>query len=383
MLKSALIYLPSYLFPRLATFLIVLVGARILGPEQFGYFSLIVVIGEFADVAVTNWIRIALTRFGARSGGVSRGFAGRMGGLVCVCTLAALAVASAVAAWLAPEKIDSMIAAVGTYIVSAACVRFGITLHQVQESHKHASFFESFRAIATFLASVGAMVATREFLPASLAASAVNLAIGIAVVTRGLRTANRSLLDETPLRMLLSYALPLVAIALLSQAITSLDKALLKAFHDAKTLGLYAVAFAVARTGFDVIAGAFNTGTFVRLSKLFNEGKKAQAQEVLSQQIAYLLSIALPAAGILIASRDVLALVLFPRVYLETFVVAVPLVVAGAIMFNLKNFVYDNIFHMHLRNLRQIPTLIAGAAVSAAFGFFLLPLHAQLGAAAM
>ena len=383
MLRSALIYLPSYLFPRLATFLIVVVGARLLGPEQFGYFSLVVVIGEFADMAVTNWIRIALTRFGARSGGVSRSFAGRMGGLVCICTLAALALACAVAAWLAPEKISSMIAAVGSYILSAASVRFGITLHQAQQSHKRASLFESGRALAVFLASVGAMVATREFLPASLAASAVNLAIGLTTVARGLRMANRSLLDDTPLKTIVSFALPLIAIAILSQAISSLDKALLKAFHDARTLGLYAVAFAVGRTGFDVIAGAFNTGTFVRLSMLFNEGKKTQAQDVLSQQIAYLLSIALPAAGILIASRDVLARVLFPPAYLETFVVAVPLVAAGAIMFNLKNFVYDNIFHMHLRNLRQIPTLIAGAAVSAGFGLWLVPSHPQLGAAAM
>lgn len=383
MLRSALIYLPSYLFPRLATFLIMIVGARLLGPEQFGYLSLVIVIGEFADAVVTNWIRVALARFGARFGGVSRTFAGRMGGLVCICTLAALALASALAAWLAPEKICSMIAAVASYILSVASVRFGITLHQAQESHKRASFFELVRALATVLASMGVMVATREFLPTSLAASGVNLVIGLTAVATGLRTANRSLPDETPLKTLLSFALPLVAITILSQAITNFDKALLKTFHDAGTLGLYAVAFAVGRTGFDVIAGAFNIGTFVRLSMLFNEGKKAQAQKLLSQQIAYLLSIALPAAGILIASRDVLARVLFPPAYLETFVVAVPLVVSGAIMLNLKNFVYDNIFHMHLQNLRQIPTLIAGAAVSAGLGLWLVPSHPQFGAAAM
>ena len=381
MLKSAFIYFPFYFFPRLAAFLVIVIGARILSPSEFGYFSLVTIIGEFADAATTNWVRIALTRFGARSEGLSHAFALRMGGLAIACTLAALLLSSSAAALLAPEKARYVVLAVAAYIPAITLARFGLTLHQAMDSRKRASILESARAALAFLATVTLMAHTGSFLAASLAGSAMTALIGVVAIITGFRFTNRQIPDDTPIKKLLVFALPLVLLALLAQAITNLDKTLLKTFHDAATLGHYSAAFAVGRSGFDVIAAAFNAGVFVRLSTLFNEGKTQEARMLLSRQLAYLLAIALPAAGILIASRDVIAHIIFPPVYYDTFVAVIPLVALGAIALNLKNFVFDNIFHIYLRNFRQIPTLFAGAAVSLGLGLWLLPSGPATGAA--
>jgi hypothetical protein len=48
-----------------------------------------------------------------------------------------------------------------------------------------------------------------------------------------------------------------------------------------------------------------------------------------------------------------------------------------------KNFVFDNIFFMYLRNVRQIPTLLVGAAVPVALAHWLFELDPVLGASVM
>jgi hypothetical protein len=165
--------------------------------------------------------------------------------------------------------------------------------------------------------------------------------------------------------------------------ITSLDKALLKSHYDTATLGHYSAAFTFARSGFDIIATAFNIGGFVQVSKLSNLGRHEEVPRFLSRQMAHITGIALPAAGLFIGSRQALATTFFPLDYYDTFVIATPIIVFGAIALNIKNFVYDNAFYIRLKNILQIPPLAIGAAVSAGFGMLLLRDHPQMGAAIM
>jgi glycosyltransferase involved in cell wall biosynthesis/O-antigen/teichoic acid export membrane protein len=273
--------------------------------------------------------------------------------------------------------------AVSLYIAAAAVVRFGITLHQAAQGRRIASILEGSRAVLVLAAAIAAMVATGDFLIASLSISAINLTTGCVAVVTGFRKTSPSEIDKTPARVVFWFSFPMVVLAVLAQVSGSLDKILLKAYYDAAALGFYTAAFAVGRNGFDVIAAAFNIETFVRLSSMFNAGRHKEAESLLSRQMACILAIALPSAGMLMASRELIAEVLFPPAYLDTFVIAIPWIALGAIALNIKNFVYDNILHMHLRNLRQIPSPMAGAATSAVVGLLLLPSNPASGAAMM
>ncbi len=383
MLRAFFLYFPSVLLSRISAFLIVIFGTRLLGPEQFGYFALIVFIGEFADVSVTNWTRIAMSRFGSTQAGVSRAFARKMLLLTGACLLGALAISGGVAELLAPETSGHVAYAVLFYVFSVTLYRFGFTLHQTIQNRKMASGLEAARAILMLSTGIVAMMQTGDYFITSLVSSSVSLAIAPVAIITALASTRIGLKDATPIKTLLWFALPLVVLALLSQAISNLDKAMLKVFHDAATLGFSAAAFAIGRTGFDVVALAFNMGAFPKLSAMFNDGQNENAQALLKGQISLILSVALPAAGILIASREVIATALFAPAYLYAFTVAIPLVALGSIALNLKNFVFDSVFHMHLKNFMQIPVLLAGAATSAVVGYLFVPSAPFFGAALM
>jgi glycosyltransferase involved in cell wall biosynthesis/O-antigen/teichoic acid export membrane protein len=384
MIKSFFVYLPSTFLMRACSFLTMIAGTHLLVPKQFGYLSLVFLIGEFVETTTTGWTRLVLTRFGARdTKRLPRSFAFKVARFSAVCAVIGIALSLWATRVFAPENAAALSLAVSLYIAAAAVVRFGITLHQAAQGRRTASILEGTRAVLVLAAATGAMVATGDFLVASLCISAINLTIGCVAVTTGFRRTCPSEIDRTPARVVFWFAFPMVVLAVLAQVSGSLDKVLLKAYYDAAALGFYTAAFAVGRNGFDVIAAAFNIETFVSLSSMFNAGQRKQAGRLLSRQMAYILAIALPAAGTLMASRELIARVLFPPAYLDTFVIAIPWIALGAIALNIKNFVYDNILHMHLRNLRQIPSPLTGAAISAVVGLVMLPSDPASGAALM
>jgi glycosyltransferase involved in cell wall biosynthesis/O-antigen/teichoic acid export membrane protein len=383
MLKSAILYFPSLFLPRVGAFVTILLGANLLAPDEFGYFSLTVILGEFVEMSAINWVRVAMARFGSRESGLSHLFVRRMGHLAVACTFIAIA-AGVIAAWaMAPERPTRVAIAVICYVGAASALRFGVALHQVAQRNARATSIESFRAVAGCAAAAVAMWLTRDFLASSLAGSLVTAVVAIAAVTTAHSETGRESEPDVTTRTLCRFAFPLIALALMSQMISSLDKALLKTLYGPAMLGMYAAAFTVARSSMDVIAGAFNIGGFVRLSSLFNNGQKEEAQRLLTLQMGYILALALPVGAALIVARAVIARVFFPASYQDVFVAAIPLIVVGTIALNIKNFVFDNVFHMHLRNLRQLPSMIVGAATAIVIGIVFLPLHPVLGAAGM
>lgn len=383
MIRSFLLYLPSVVVARGGTFLVTFAATHLLSPEAFGYFALVMLIGEGADQIATNWLRLSLARFGAGRDGVSRAFAIRILRVLAVCGLAAVAAAAAGASWLAPERAGAVTLSAAAYVAAITVVRFGLTLHQTLGAAARASLLETLRSLAVFAFALAGLALAHDFAAASLLASLANLAVGVAAVATGFAAADPTLPDAVPLRRVAAFALPLILLTVLSQTIAGLDKAVLKSFGDAAALGVYMAAFTIGRSGFDMIGLAFNQGAFVRLAALWNAGRRREAEEDLRRQFALIAAAFLPAAGTLMSARDTIALALFPEPYRAAFHDAVPWIALGAVALNLKYFVFDNLFHMHERNLGQIPTLIAGAGASAALGWLMIGSDPAVAAARM
>jgi O-antigen/teichoic acid export membrane protein len=381
--KSFLIYLPSVLLPRLSSFVLILVGSHYLPADQFGYYSLIVIIGEFAEMTFTNWTRISLTRFGSGMSMLPYDLVKRTISITAACSSFSILVSAAVIFAIASENFATVFACVAAYIASISVLRLGISLNQSQNNKVAASSIESIRAALTLAAGTALMVVCHDFLYASLCGSLLNILFGVLSVRIGTARTSKDGTDTVDLKTLLKFAYPLILLAMFSYMITSLDKAMLKTYYDTTALGHYSAAFTFARSGFDIIATAFNIGGFVQVSTLSNQGRHDEVPRFLSRQMAHITAIALPAAGLFIGSRQVLASTFFPPGYYETFVAATPIIAFGAIALNVKNFVYDNAFYIKLKNVLQIPPLAVGAATSAILGVILLRNHPQIGPAIM
>lgn len=366
MIRSFLLLLPATLVPRMATFAVSLLGANLLPATEFGYFAIVVVIGEMSEMAAVGWTRVILIRYGSDTSGLKCANLHRVGSVSLVSLMVAMIGAALFSSIMAGERFWEMTAASLAYIGAFSSLRIGLTLLQVEGRKSAYTLIESLRAPAYLATTVAAMNWSGSFFWASFLGSAAVLVFGFVAFVMGWRGAIPGGQATIEWKTIRQAGVPIILVWVLGFVVSSLDKTVLSRLFSKDVVAAYAIAFALGRQGFDVLANAINIGEFPRLvHKMKEEGAEVAGRQ-LGHTIALIFAVALPAFSALVAARDLISEVLLPESYWPAVHVATPIVAVGAILLNLKNFAFDNIFHVRERNYLQLPTIASGAAASVA-----------------
>jgi O-antigen/teichoic acid export membrane protein len=381
--KMVFTYGLAVLFPRLASFGVLFAGAHFLSQTELGYYSLIALIGEFTEATSSGWIRIGLLRFVNTGSPITKSTANYFGGFAFATTLIAIAFSIAVGLFLAPEEAQRVVIALMFYVLANSILRLGLTYLQILEMKFAYSCIEVTRAVLFFLATIIAMRTHNNFLIASLAGIGVTFCAGVttlAIAISAMKVGPRISVNAAEM---LRFGVPLIIVSMLGYVVSSLDKTLIVTQFNKSELGAYAVAFALGRQGLDVLANAVNISSFPKLVQIYGSGNLQQTGRKQAQALRTILALGLPSASVLFASRNFFAHWLFPTGYWQAIDLAIPLVIAGSIFLNLKNFVFDNTFHLFKKNILQIPSLAAGAAATLGSSVLLASLGVYVGASLM
>jgi O-antigen/teichoic acid export membrane protein len=179
LLRSTLIYAPAILLTRVSALLLLVIATRLIDQTEYGLFTLVVTIGEMTDIAVTNWLRIALLRLGGK-GEISRGSVMIAGRLLLGTTTLALGISVLAAIIVVPERWNEFALAVCAYLVAGAVSRFALTVLQMQQRHSAYSSLEFLRAVLQLALPIAAIaLLPNSFLGMSLGSSLGVLLAGI------------------------------------------------------------------------------------------------------------------------------------------------------------------------------------------------------------
>ncbi len=380
LLRSTLIYAPAVLLVRLSSLVLLVIATRMMSPDAYGLLTLVVAVGELADMALANWLRIAFLRLGG-TGDVSRGSVLRALLVSALTTGLAILLALGATPIIVPEEPVAFGLAVTAYLLAGAAVRFVLTLLQMRQRQAHYALLEGLRAVLQIVLPVAVMlVGWQDFVVVSIAASAgavVAAVIGAFTVVPGLVPGPA----RFTYRELLAFGIPLMVMALMGFGLNNAERIVLKIYHDAAAVALFAAVYALARQPIDMVGNAVNMGGFPEFVARFDRDGAEGAGRFLSEQMAVMLSLSLPVAALLIAlSPDVTELVL-PPAYQGHSHWLFPLIGLAVIFANLKTFVFDNVVHAFKRPWLMIWSLAPGSAATIALSFALVPIFATEGAA--
>jgi len=380
LLRSTLIYAPAILLTRISALLLLVIATRLVDQTEYGLLTLVLTVGEMTDMAVTNWLRIALLRLGGK-GDVTRGTVALAARVLLACTLVSLAIAVGASALVVPERWADFALAVGAYLVAGSFSRFGLTVLQMQQRHGVYSAMEFLRAALQLALPVAAItVLPASFLVVSLGTSLGVLLAGLVALALALGR-----LVGGPPRFthaaFFALGMPLVIMAVVGFGMNSAERVLLKFYYDAGTVAIFAAAYALARQPIDMLANAVNMGAFPEVvSRFDNDGPEA-AGRFLGQLLALMLALTLPAAAMLVALSDPLTQLLLPAEYHGQFGWLFPLIAASVVLSNLTNFVYGDVIHAHKRPWLLIWATSAGSVGTIGLSLLLIPTLAADGAA--
>jgi O-antigen/teichoic acid export membrane protein len=178
-----------------------------------------------------------------------------------------------------------------------------------------------------------------------------------------------------------AIGVPLVVMALVGFGLNSAERLILKLYHDAGAVAIFAAAYALARQPIDMVANAINMGGFPEVVSRFDNDGPAAAGEFLSGLMALMFRLCLPVAALLVAlSGDITGLAL-PADYHGQTVRLFPVIAFSVLCANLTSFVYGSVVHAHKRQWLLIVANAIGSVAAIALSMILIPAMAEFGAA--
>lgn len=374
-------YAPAIVVPRIASLCAVLIFTRVLPPDQFGLYALVIVYGELLDAVALGWSRLGVQRF-HHVVGINVTDLRRKAGLVA---LAGVGMGALLAALLAFGNAATsswpFYALLLLYFLGAGLLRHGLNILRAEENVFFYVLIECVRPILGLAAAW--LLVTRPnatFVAPSLGNFGVTALFAIcllALTARAVTTGGR----KVQLSEFLRYSVPLIGVFLVSQVINASDRYLLAAYGGPALVGIYAACTSIARPAIETLFNIVNTSAFPRLIRVFEQHGEAAAAKELQGQLGILLLIGLPAlVGLWLVARPLSEVLLDARYHQDAEWI-IRLSSLAAFLTNLKSFFSDQVFHLRRNSVLQTATLLPGAFISVVGCIYAIPAHGGLGAA--
>ncbi len=362
-------YFAATVAPRAAMFGLMIVLTRWFPLAEYGFFVLVITVGEILDAVLANWIRIFALRTESARGGLRPYRLGRVLALNAGATLIGAVLAGPIALATVPDRAGAFALALTAYLGGLALVRLALLILQIADRHRAYALVEGVRAVAVVATAIlAADLRSGSFLPASLALSLTSGVIAATALVLALRDLSRPRFTRAGYRAAARFALPLMGVAVLAWVLTWFDRLVINHFLGAAAVGLYAAAYAIGRQPIELLVGPLNTYAFPRLVRAYEaEGAAGLARD----QAGMLVSIAMlgagGAAGLALLAEPLAALLL-PAAYRAHVGAILPAVAVGAVLNVVRYAVFDNtLFVLHRNGLQlraMAVTALAGVPLS-------------------
>lgn len=376
-----MLYAAASGIPGIVNFLALALYTRLLAPQEYGRYALVIAWVSLASAILFQWLRLGARRF-----------------LIGFTAERTEFLATVVAIYLALVVLTGTVAAVGLVVASDPLTRallgLGTILLWTQawtELNLELVMAALLPARYGILALVRALVAvgTGGTL-AALGYGAGGVVIGVAagflvpgawMGFREWRGVRIGAAQRRILRLLLRYGLPLTATCALEFVISASDRLLLGWLSGPVAVGSYAVAYDLGMQGLTMIMVNVNLAAFPMAVRAMEQGGPEAARRQLDHQSLLLFSIALPAATGLALLAPNVSHTFLGAAFREPAMRLIPWVALAAFFFGIKSLYFDLGFQLGRATLDQIWVSAAAATVNIVLNLWLIPSLGALGAA--
>lgn len=299
-------------------FVLGLLIAKFLGPEQFGLYALGAALLVLVNAFGIDWLKLATIRFYSNSKRAAEpAIRATLDGLAALCTLAMITPLLAAVAAGVDMRIPTAIAAAAV----AAGIVGGLFDYQqaiARAREEDAAYVRMVlvKNICAFTLMVGGAWWTQD--PALvLVGSALSSLAALVTARRALADAPLDLkaMDGARVRAFAAYALPLVATNVLLSTIPLLNRAVMASFHGLAEAGYFALASDIAVKLMGTLGATLEILLLPLAVKALDRDGPAAAHAQIGRNLVVVLAVILPAGlGILVALPAIEALAV-PKAY--------------------------------------------------------------------
>jgi O-antigen/teichoic acid export membrane protein len=352
---------------------------RILPPDEFGIYGLVVAIAQMTVLAAFSWLGVTVMRLAS---GHPDDPLFRTSALAVFASVAA--VIAAVAGGFALSPVAGSYAGV---IAAALFATLVLAYFDLRGAFYAAAcnFAPPMRFnIARAFAAAGAAIAAAQWWGGGLAASvaASTAAFLVLLATGRIEHLRRLKLSHESIRKIVAFGGPLVAGFALVAVATLSDRLVLDFFGGKSAVGLYAAGAVLVSSTLQLGGNAVGSAGFPLVVRAYDHGGPGSADAQLRLNAVALLGFLLPGgAGLSILAPNIAEVLVGPW-YREALVELMPLLAGAAVIFAIRANWVDHCFHLAgaTRKLAEMAGVMALVSLAALIG--LVPRYGHLGAGA-
>ena len=366
--------------PGIVNFLTIAIYTRLLQPEEYGHYALMVATVGLWNTVLFEWLRLGLLRlFPARSERPQVLLATLLGGFVAIAVAAAGATTLAVA--VVPDIDFVWFMILGLALLCAqAWFELNLELVRSQLAAVRYAQITAWRAIVALASGI-------FLIQAGLGATGALLGMLIALVVsvipfmreawRGVRPRQ---LDRPLLGELVAYGLPLTASLALNFVVSSSDRFLINWLLGADAAGIYAAGYDVVWHSLTLLMMTVNLAGYPIAIRALECDGVAAAQAQVRQNFTLLIAIAAPIGiGIAICAPAIGSLVL-GAAYRDAAIGLLPWVALGAVIARFKSYYVDLSFHLGRKTIGQVWVMLSAAGLNVVLNLWWIPIFGVYGA---
>ncbi|MBO9130005.1 polysaccharide biosynthesis C-terminal domain-containing protein [Bacillus sp. 165] len=381
--RHSLVYFIAKGVPGIISFCSIYLYTRLLLPEQYGTFSIVLATAGLLNSIMFQWIRVSLLRFfpqfkEERHQLLSTTF-------TAFCSMAAV---TGVIFWAMSVLNKAPVGGSAYYLlaffvtISTAWFELNLEVLRAQLSPKVYGFISLSKAVLTLLISVSLI---------KLELGAVSLMLGLIlgnifpvlfISKRAWGTVKKHNFNTEILLQSLRYGLPLTATFTLTFVMYSSSRFLLSYLgdHTHTATGIYSVTYDFAQNTLILLMMIINVAAYpIILRALENDGEEA-AKEKIKESVVLLLLVAVPATVGLIALASNIVAVLFGSQYRTVARDILPWIAVVGFLQGFKVYYIDLAFQLGKCTKKQIWPVLISAGINIALNWLLIPKQGIMGA---
>ncbi len=367
--------------PGLINFLALVLYTRLLTPEQYGQYALVLAGLGLVQVVGFQWLGLCLARFLPANSDAPGRFLSEIKFLFA--TLAFLfSAVGLVVALLWPDPVWQRLLALAVPLLIAHAW-FELNLIHAAAALKPSLYGRinlTKSAVALALGSLLAWVGLGAYSP--LWGLLLGASLSTLVVGRGIWQGVKFIRpDPEKIKMLFAYGMPLAANFALVWVVASSDRFLLGWLLDVGSAGQYAVGYDLAQHSIGMLLMIVNLAAYpLAIHALERSGAEA-ARVQLRKNGAVIFSMAFAASAGVAVLAPLLGGLLLGAEYRDTAIELLPWVALAAALSGVKAYYFDIAFHLGRGTVKLVWISVAAAFVNVIFNLVWIPHYGILGAA--
>ncbi|MCA1060806.1 oligosaccharide flippase family protein [Rossellomorea aquimaris] len=384
MFKHTLIYFLSKGVPGIINFVAIALYTRLLSPEEYGEYALVIAAVTFVNTTLFHWLRLGLLRYNPK-------FEGNQKTMFI----------SSVTATFISMSILTIFLGTGAFVVytpahSLALLWFlGIGLLTMQSifdlfteylrSELASKLFGVVTSLKVVLSLVFSYLLIR-FFDFGGEGIVLGLILGIFFsivffIPRYSYLINIKMIDKEMIREVVIYSVPFIAALSMEAIILNTDRYLIGWMMDTKAVGIYAVSYDLAKQILFLLMMIINLAAYPLVVKALETGGIKECQKQLNQNTTLLLMVSFPAtAGMILLSSS------FTDIFLgEQFqgkaAIIFSLIAFAIFIQGFKMYYFDLAFQLGKNTKLQIWPVLAAAVLNVLLNLLLIPKYGIFGSA--